>query len=108
MKFLKPEFVNSDNRRILSQLVTSDFKQVNIYEATHGSILGNHFHKETVEYFYIIKGSLEYNDKAIVKKGDLFVVEPPEKHWLKVISDKATFMTFLTKPYKLESPDIYV
>lgn len=108
MQFLEPEFENKDSRRILTQLLTDNIKQVNVYEANHGAELGNHFHKETIEYFYVIRGSMEYNGKKIVKKGDLFYPELGERHTVKVLSDKATFMTFLTKPYDKENPDIYV
>ena len=108
MKFLNHEFKHHDKRRILTQLLTSDIKQINTYEAVHGAILGDHFHKETIEYFYILSGVLIYNNKKILKKGDLFVVEPEEKHSLLVKSDKAVFMTFLTKPYTKENPDIHV
>ncbi len=107
MKFLKPEHKSHDTRRTIIQLLTADIKQINVYEAFHGSTLGNHFHKETTEYFYIMSGCLIYNMKNILRKGDLFIVEPNEKHSLTVKSDKATFMTFLTKPYTLEKPDIW-
>ena len=54
MNVLKPEFVSQDSRRILSQLLTADIKQVNHYEAKRGAVLGNHYHKQTNEYFFII------------------------------------------------------
>ena len=108
MNFLEPEFQHRDNRRSLVQLLTADIKQVNIYEANHGAELGNHFHKETIEYFYIVRGSLEYNGRKILKKGDLFYPDLGEKHTVKVISDKATFMTFLTKAYNSQEPDLHV
>jgi len=108
MKLLKIEFQHKDKRRTLTQLLTADIKQVNVYEAHHGEELGNHFHKETIEYFYILSGSMKYNNKQILKKGDIFHPELGERHTVKVLSDKATFMTFLTKPYDKETPDIYV
>lgn len=109
MKRLTPEFQNKDSRRILTQLLTTkDIKQINVYEANHGAILGNHFHKETVEYFYITRGTMIYNDRLIVRRGDFFVVYPPERHSLKVLSDKSTFLTFLTRPFSQENSDIYV
>ena len=108
MKPLNPEFVHEDSRRKLVQLLTADIKQVNVYEANHGVELGHHFHKETIEYFYVVRGTLEYNNKVIMKKGDIFYPAIGEMHTVKVISDKATFMTFLTKPYDNERPDIHV
>jgi len=107
MRILIKEAENKDARRIISQLLTSDIKQINSYEAVHGAILGDHYHKETTEWFYVIRGSMKYNNKTIVKKGDLFVVEPPERHSLKVLSDKVTFVTFLSRAYKNEDTDIW-
>lgn len=108
MNRLEPEFVHKDQRRVLTQLLTEDIKQINVYEANYGAELGNHFHMETIEYFYIIRGSLVYNNNTIIKRGDLFYPDLMESHTLKVISDKATFMTFLTKAYNKEEPDIHV
>ena len=108
MKRLEPEFSHTDKRRSITQLLTCPFEQVNVYEANHGAELGNHFHKETVEYFYVISGVMKYNDHLVVRKGDLFYPEIGEKHTLKVVSDKAKFLTFLTKPYSKENPDIHV
>lgn len=108
MRRLDPEFVHSDSRRTLTQLITDSIKQVNVYEANHGAELGNHFHKETIEYFYVVRGVLKYNGHQVIKKGDFFYPGLGETHTLKVVSDKATFLTFLTKPYSKEDPDIHV
>src|SRR3990167_1486471 len=108
MKILNPEYIHSDKRRTIIQLITADIKQVNVYETHYGENLGNHFHKETIEYFYVVRGVLEYNSSKIMKKGDLFYPDLGEKHKVKALSDKCTFMTFLTKPFNHWSPDIYV
>lgn len=107
MRVLKPEDVSSNERRTLMQLFTARTEQVNVTEASHGAVLGNHFHKTTTEYFYIIRGSLKYNNKVILKKGDCFLIEPTERHTLKVLSDKATFLTFLTEPFDAGNPDLH-
>ena len=106
MNILVPEYVNQDGRRTLTQLLTAPIQQVNLYEAKRGAYLGNHFHKDTTEYFYVFNGTLVYNEKSIFSKGSLFKVEPPEKHHLECVSD-VTFMTFLTKPYDKLNPDLY-
>ena len=108
MESLKPEFISDDGRRKLTQLVTAPIAQVNSYHAKKGAILGNHFHKETTEYFYVTKGTILYNSKRVLNRGDLFVVRPLEIHTLEVMSQEATFLSFLTKAYTKENPDIYV
>lgn len=106
MKLLSPEFVHVDERRKLTQLITADIKQINIYEAKKGSNLGDHYHKSTNEFFYILKGGVLYNKDRILGKGDLFAVFPEEKHSIYCLTD-VTFMTFLTKAYDNEHPDIF-
>ena len=107
MEYLKPEFISENNRRTLKQLFTSPIAQVNSYHAKKGAVLGNHYHKETTEYFYITKGTILYNSEKIFYKGDLFRVSPPERHTLEIISPEATFLSFLTRPYTKEHTDIW-
>ena len=107
MERLKPEFLHQDSRRILSQLLTDNIKQVNLYEAKAGSILGNHHHRDTIEYFYVIEGTGTYNDSEPISKGAFFKVIPKEHHSIFCITD-LKMMTFLTRSYTKELPDIYV
>ena len=106
MKILFPEFNHTDSRRTLTQLLTADLKQINLYEAQEGAVLGNHYHKETIEYFYILQGSLTYNRESVLDEGTLFVVYPTEKHLLTCLT-YVKLMSFLTKPYLKENPDIW-
>ena len=106
MKVLVEEALHDDERRRITQLFTADLKQVNVYDVKKGAKLGDHYHKETTEFFYIIKGTVMYNEERIFETGDLFVVYPQEVHTLKCITD-TKFMTFLTKPYTKEEPDIW-
>ena len=106
MKILQPEFSHKDERRTLTQLFTRPIAQVNEYNAKKGSILGNHYHKETYEYFYIASGKIVYNGEVIVSAGQSFLVEPLEKHTIICLTN-VSMLTFLTKPYSKEEPDTY-
>ncbi len=106
MNLLEPEFRHEDSRRVLTQLFTASVKQVNLYEAKKGAIQGNHYHKETIEYFLIITGSVRYNGKRELGHGDLFMVVPQENHTLECLTD-VTMVTFLTKPYSEKDRDIW-
>ena len=106
MKFLSPEFTHQDHRRTISQLFTAPIHQVNRYDVKKDAVLGDHYHKETREYFLITKGSFiiqygNYKSKLFtakaVNKGDYFVVEPYEKHTIECMSQEGQFLTFLTK-----------
>ena len=116
MRILKEEFKHSDHRRTLKQIVTADLKQVNFYEVQKGSTLGDHYHKETYEYFLITKGTITLdirkkdsydNQIKVFNRGQAFVVEPGEIHTINCMTD-ASFVTFLTKPYTKEDTDTYV
>ena len=106
MNLLEAEYQHKDSRRTLTQLFTAPVNQVNLYEAKKGAVLGNHFHKETVEYFHVIKGVLTYNDSQVMTRGSTFVVYPQENHLLKCESD-VTLMSFLSKPYDPKEPDLW-
>lgn len=106
MIILAPEDHHYDDRRKLVQLLTADIKQINVYQAKKNAILGEHFHVETTEYFYIVKGLVNYNKLKILPQGTLFMVNPGETHRLKCLMD-TTLMTFLSRPYTKESPDIF-
>ena len=110
MKIIYPEFRHTDERRTLTQLFTLPITQVNEYEISNGSILGNHYHKETYETFYVTEGSLKVkidDFSFTVHKGDIFTVEPYEVHTVEAISGRAKMMTFLSKPYSKEDSDIW-
>lgn len=106
MEILQHEFQHTDSRRRLTQLVTGDIKQVNVYEAKKDAVLGNHFHKETTEYFYVLKGTIIYNDGLVINPGTLFKVSPEENHTIRCMTN-VKMMTFLTKPYTEEDKDIW-
>lgn len=106
MIILAPEFIHGDNRRSLTQLLTADIKQINYYEAKKDAILGEHFHVETTEYFYLIEGKILYNNLKEIYQNTLFVVNPDEVHVLKCLTD-IRLMTFLTKAYDHDNPDLH-
>lgn len=108
MTELEPLSILSDHRRTLTNLFRDDIKDVNFYEAKKGAILGNHYHKKTKEYFYILKGAciVTSGDKREPKmRGDLFVVHPGFRHQIECLSN-LDFMTFLTEAYDANDPDI--
>ena len=106
MKALVEESLHDDERRRITQLFTATINQVNVYDAKKGASLGDHYHKETTEYFYIVRGTVIYNGERIFETGDLFVVYPQEMHTIKCLTD-TKFMTFLSRPYKEDDKDIW-
>lgn len=107
MEIIPHEFQHVDARRRLTQILTEYIKQINVYEAKKDACLGNHFHKETIEYFYIINGTITYNDKEVVNPGTLFRVNPLEKHMIRCMTN-VKMMTFLTKAYSEKDKDLWM
>lgn len=106
MNVLDNEFEHQDERRKITQLFTANVKQVNFYEAKKGAVLGNHYHKETTEYFFVVDGSINYNGTSFHGQGTTFVVYPQENHQITCMTD-VKLMTFLTKPFSQEEPDLW-
>lgn len=110
MEILSSEFVTKDSRRELQQLLTADIKQINNYHAERGAILGDHYHRSTTEYFYVTRGTFMVqvsSNSFAANPGFFFRVDPGEKHTLEALTDKASFLTFLSEPYDNDRPDIY-
>lgn len=106
------EFEIVDDRRVLKQVLTKDIKQINHCRAFKGTILGNHYHKETTEYFYVLYGEAiletgwNYENKFVLEEGSIIKIDPMTLHKLTCLSN-FEFMTFLTNPHTKENPDIW-
>ena len=67
-----------------------------------GQVLGEHGHKEVEETFYVIEGTptLVVNGKKILTEpGDVFRLEPFERHDLRNDTDKQARVIFIKTPY---------
>lgn len=90
----KVDFQHLDNRGSLTQLIHNGFKQVNVLNSKKGVERGSHFHKHSVEAFYLISGSVEVtlwskNKKEIVvfNEGDFFEIHPFVLHNMFFLED---------------------
>lgn len=106
MKLLTPYMINKDSRGMFTGIINSGtWEEINIIETDEGCIRGGHYHKLTLELFYILSGEIEVEvsreDKAkevhLVREGAIFLIEPFEIHtfrcltkckWLNVLSKK--------------------
>lgn len=77
------DFQFEDQRGCLTQLVHKGFDQINILRSKKDVVRGGHYHKETVEAFYLLQGSVEVTarlgqeeKKYVFCKGDFFEVRP--------------------------------
>ena len=90
----KVDFQHIDNRGSLTQLIHDGFKQINVLESKKGVERGSHFHKCSIEAFYVINGSVEVTlwDKTskeviVFEKGDFFEIHPFVLHNMLFLED---------------------
>lgn len=95
-KRLTLDFVVRNTKGNLAQLCHEGWSQVNVLTSPAGSFRGNHYHKENLECFYVVSGSIKVifssvdkqeTDSQIFNEGDMFVIYPFVIHSLESISD---------------------
>jgi quercetin dioxygenase-like cupin family protein len=74
---------------------------------TKGAVRGNHFHKKTIQYDYVLKGELECATrkglkgkivKTIIKQGDVIVHPARECHAFKAVKGTAEILSITYGP----------
>ena len=98
MKLTRPKFFFKDKRGTITDIFyKKNIQHVAIIRSNKGALRGDHYHKQTTQYMYITRGSLEYwykkynskkkPKKKLLKVGDLIKTPPYEMHALKIIDD---------------------
>lgn len=86
----------ADKRGEITDIVENvPFDSLTLITCNKGAVRANHFHKETVQYTYLLSGSCRYvsqqpgapMEEAIVAKGDLVVSPPLESHAFEALED---------------------
>ena len=94
IKSLEPVF--SDDRGVIIDLVyKTDFDAVTLITSKKGAVRGNHYHKETTQYSYILSGKIEAYSQPpggpveikTLGSGDMMISVPFEKHALHAVED---------------------
>ena len=80
---LLPDFAFEDGRGKLTQLVHGGYTQVNVLESRKGVLRGGHFHKQSCEAFFVVRGQVEVTLKKgpdqqteLFVPGDFFEIAP--------------------------------
>ena len=109
IEILSPDFTFTDDRGTLTQIAKEGFSQINAVFTKKGKIRGNfHYHKDTKELFFVIKGKIEFTAKYEGKTeeytfsaGDMFMVNENVRHTFNYIED--TYLVALyTTPVEKE------
>ena len=101
-----PKLAFKDDRgEITDLLVKEPVEYVTLITSKKGAVRGNHYHKETVQYNYLISGKIELLTQnegekvqsAIMKPGDVTMTPAGERHSLIALED-SVFMVFTRGP----------
>ena len=91
---LQADFLCSDLRGQLVQLVHNGYRQVNILESRKGAVRGGHYHKISREAFFVVSGSVdvafkrgEQQETVRFQKNDFFLIEPYTIHSMSFCED---------------------
>ena len=85
--------IRKDNRGKLIEIFKGKFAQANLLIMKKGTIWGNHYHRKTTEYFYLLDGELNVSLRQLkakklktcfYKKGEFFIVKPDTIHRIEV------------------------
>ena len=97
MKLYKFKINHKDDRGVIIDLLQKKIDFITYITIKKGKIRGNHFHKKTIQWNYILNGkvTLFYKKdnnckkikKVLLKKKDLAVCNIYEPHALKAITD---------------------
>jgi quercetin dioxygenase-like cupin family protein/SAM-dependent methyltransferase len=96
----------TDERGTITDVLTDEqIEHVNHITFSKGSVRGNHYHKRSIHYDYVVKGLLEVYTrlpwepvkKRTVKAGDLIFTAPNERHAIKALRD-SEIMVFTRGP----------
>lgn len=122
MQVVRKKPVFKDKRGQITDIFEgSKFDCLTVLTCKNGSVRGNHFHKRTTQYTYIVDGTFRLYvqipgqkiESKIVKGGDLVISPPHERHAFRAMED-SRMLAFCTGPragkqyetdtFKLEVP----
>ena len=98
----KPVF--RDKRGVITDILQRiDIDSITVITSKKGAVRGNHFHKKTTQYAYVLEGKFrmftqEKNGEIaqnVVKEGDFITTPPWEKHAFMALEDSVLLACFL-------------
>lgn len=100
----RPAFID-DRGTITDILASVPIDHVTVITSRANALRGNHFHKETTHYLYMVRGRMRLTTQqpggvaqsVVLSEGDLFENPPGERHAMRALEDSA-FMVFSRGP----------
>ena len=110
-----PYVAHSDARGRFRGLTRETWAEANFIETGAGQVRGNHYHTETRELFFIVRGEVHVEVEHLrtgerteftARAGDIFVIEPMEFHVFRTLTD-AEWINMLSRPMDSTRPDLH-
>lgn len=89
--------VYEDNRGRITDLLNEPINHVGFITTKEGEVRGRHYHKESIQYSYILSGKFEVVlakpdnlskvEKIVLNKGDLITISPNNVHAFIALED---------------------
>jgi len=119
IKQIQPAF--RDERGDIADIASEIFDHATIIHSHPGAVRGNHYHKETTQYTYIVSGKTiavsevpgEAPTEMVLQQGDLLISLPGEYHafesleestWLVLTRGPRGGQDYETDTYRLDQP----
>ena len=96
MKIIETEVNHRDDRGAIMDLIErANINAVTFISFKKGAVRGNHYHKQTTQWNYVLRGKIrlvaqagdQVPEEAILESGGFAVTEPMEKHALVGVED---------------------
>lgn len=106
MQKIKLKYNHKDNRGYIKDLLENKkINSITLISQKKGKIRGNHFHKKTIQWNYLLSGKIiiyakkkgQGIKKKILNKGDLVVTLKNESHAIKALKN-SEFLVFTQGP----------
>tara|TARA_B100000579_G_C22791508_1_gene834743 strand:+ start:309 stop:683 length:375 start_codon:yes stop_codon:yes gene_type:complete len=102
---IKTKINHRDSRGVIIDLLEKkNINSITYISQKKGTIRGNHYHKKTVQWNYILKGKIQLfikrkniKKKIILKKGNLVETSKNESHAFKALQN-SEFLVFTQGP----------
>ncbi len=89
--------VHSDERGSISDLLNEKINHVGLITTSIGSVRGNHYHKESIQYSYILSGKFEVlvaeannmkkTEKIVLNAGEIIILSAGVVHSFRALED---------------------
>jgi len=93
-----------DKRGVITDILQRiNIDSITIITSKKGAVRGNHYHKKTTQYAYVLKGKFRLYtqekgrkiERKVVKEGDFITTPPWERHAFVALEDSVLLACFL-------------